>query len=161
MLDWYKSYFRYEPETGKIFWLKKPAKNILIGTEAGTKRADGYIGIMLKGERILAHRLIWLLHTGQWPKEYIDHADGNPSNNRIENLRECSQSQNIANSKQKTKSFSGIKGVYFECKTGKYMARVMHYGKTYHVGMFRTKEEAKEAYFKKAQELFGCFARSA
>ena len=82
---------------------------------AGSKRKDGYIcNVKIQGKNYLAHRLIFLLHYGYLPN-VVDHIDGNPSNNRIENLRESSMQTNQYNRKINKNNTSGIKNVYF-CK---------------------------------------------
>lgn len=81
------SVLRYED--GKLYWIKS-------GKEAGSMRKDGRVSIRLDGKAYLRYRLCWLLLKGYLP-ERIDHIDNNRSNDRIENLRECTQSQNRMN----------------------------------------------------------------
>lgn len=92
---------------GILYW------KIIKLEEAGYRRKDGYIyGVKVMGKSYLAHRIIFLLHHGYMPK-VVDHIDGNPSNNRIENLRECSMQTNQYNRKINKNNTSGIKNVYF------------------------------------------------
>lgn len=115
--------FRYEPETGNLLWKDRGAhlftpftkrvssKTVTVspdqqaktwntryaGKIAGKANRDGYLSIKLKGKFFLAHRLIWLLHNGNWPQYEIDHLNGDPRDNRIENLRDVPHSVNMHN----------------------------------------------------------------
>ena len=75
----------YDPLTGIFVWQVGPRK----GAKAGTKGVKGYVQIVFQRERYYAHRLAWLYMTGEWPKQHIDHLDGDPSNNRFQNLIYC------------------------------------------------------------------------
>ncbi|WEL95620.1 HNH homing endonuclease [Xanthomonas phage vB_XooS_NR08] len=75
----------YEPETGVLTWKVFRGYTAKAGSVAGClDKTVGYIQVWANGKRYLAHRLAWLLHTGAWPIQHLDHIDGNPSNNRIE-----------------------------------------------------------------------------
>lgn len=97
-------------------------------------------------------------------KPQVDHIDGNKRNNRKENLRPCSHTQNFGNQK-KRKTYAGkptkfqYKGVYREGKNKMWKARVDKNGECYKLGPFETELQAVLAYNKKAKELFGEFAR--
>jgi hypothetical protein len=107
----------------------------------------------------MAHRLAWLHFYGQWPENQIDHRDLDKANNRIENLRPASPSNNSANKKVMKNNVLGVKGVRLhEC--GKFVARIMHQQKAYHLGVFDTVEQAISARTQKAQELHGEFVRT-
>jgi len=76
------------------------------GQSCGWLCANGYIYVTTKGGRkVLAHRLAWLLTYGDWPVGDIDHINHDRSDNRLENLRELTRSQNLFNRKN---PFSGI-----------------------------------------------------
>ena len=96
-----KELFTYEE--GKLLWKVKKAIRTSIGEEAGTINALGYRCISVDNKRYYAHRLIFLFHRGFLP-EYIDHIDGDPTNNRLENLRECTRDQNQWNQKVSIKA---------------------------------------------------------
>lgn len=93
------------------------------------------------------------------PENYpwIDHIDGNPLNNNVNNLRWCTPLMNAKNRKANKHTTTGLKGVSF--KKDKYCARITSNKITYHIGYYKTKEEAHEAYKKKAIELFGEYNR--
>ena len=108
---------------------------------------------------VYVHHAIFLIHHGYLPK-YIDHIDGDSLNNRIENLRAATQSQNMGNSRMKSNNTSGYKGVTFRKDTGKWQAAVMVNGKHISLGSHATKEEAHQAYIFGSQKHFGQFARA-
>lgn len=115
----------------------------------------GYAMSRTNGKAVKMHRIITNAQRG----EYVDHIDGNPLNNVIENLRICKKQQNEYNTKIRSDNTSGFKGVSFSKKRKKYRAYITRDGKQYYLGYFNTKEEAAEAYNEKAKELFGNFAR--
>lgn len=106
---------------------------------------------------LLMHREIFRMKYGVEPK-YIDHINGDKLDNRIENLRECSCSQNVANSFKRNNNNSGYKGVYFEKESGKYKAQIHYHGKVINLGRFLVKEEAAMAYDEAAKIVYGEFA---
>jgi hypothetical protein len=133
MIDKLKNAFKYK--NGNLYWKIKSAPRILIGDKAGCLNKKGYIQIRLDGECYLAHRIIFAMHHGFMP-EFIDHIDGNPSNNLIENLRECNLSQNQYNSKLRTDNKSGIKGVCWKKKANKWQVRLAINGKIKYFGEY-------------------------
>jgi len=144
----------YNAETGEFKWRitgRGRGKNAV----AGHVRGDGYCELFLNGNRDYAHRMAWLYVHGYIPSE-IDHIDNNPSNNSIANLREATRSANMGNSRAKVKSKTGIKGVH-PTRWG-FSAQITKDRKILHIGSYKTVEDAKEAYDKKALELFGEFS---
>jgi len=89
----------------------------------------------------------------------VDHIDGNSLNNQRSNLRVCTHAQNCRNQKLRCDSRTGVKGVDFHKKTGKYRARVTVKYQVINLGLFETLEEAKNAYDTAAKKLHGTFAR--
>jgi len=89
----------------------------------------------------------------------IDHADGNGLNNQKSNLRICTSSQNIANTKISCDNTTGFKGVAYHKLQGKYTARVQKDGVRFNLGVFINPKDAALAYDKAALEMFGEFAR--
>lgn len=90
----------------------------------------------------------------------VDHADGNKLNNSRSNLRVCTHQQNCYNTKMHKDNISGKKGVTLIKATGRYMARIQANGKSRHLGVFATPEEASECYAQAAQRLHGEFSKS-
>lgn len=101
------------------------------------------------------HREIMVAPSGQ----YVDHVNGNKLDNRRENLRMCSNSQNMANRRAPRVNRSGFKGVHFFKRDGTWRAAITQDYKTKHIGYYATPEEAARAYDIKARELFGEFAQ--
>jgi hypothetical protein len=123
------------------------------GDLVGITDKDGYQQVCIYGRHFVAHRLIWLLKTGAWPVCQIDPINGVRSDNRFENLRECSASQNAMNKKA---SRQGFKGVTLHKQTGKFQATCSGHG---YIGLFQTEEEAAHAYDEICIKNFGEFAR--
>ena len=107
------------------------------GSIAGTTRKDGYCRINIDGRLYYAHRIVWKMHYGEEPPKYIDHVDGDPSNNRPDNLREATQSQNQVNAKKNMRSnTSGLRGVYWDDQRDKWHAGIMVDYCRFHLGRF-------------------------
>lgn len=157
--DLLNSYFSYDPDTGLLFWkIRRPG--VRRDKPAGTINEGGYIQIHVDGKIYLAHRIIWVLMTGEWPKEDIDHRDTYQLNNRWENLREATDTQNAGNCRARARNTSGYKGVSFDRKRGKFTAQIGFKGRIYYLGSFDDPKVAHERYVAKANELFGEFARA-
>lgn len=150
--------FDYNPDTGEFFWKKPTNWKIKIGTKAGFIDIDHY-KIKIYKKQYMAHRIAWLHYYGEWPKEHLDHIDGNGLNNAISNLRECNMTQNSANRKKHRNNKSGYKGVSLKSHSKKWAAQICHSRKVYHLGYFDNPEEAHEAYKTAANKIFGDFAR--
>lgn len=105
------------------------------GDIAGTVNAAGYKITDVNNKKQLIHRLVFLYHYGHIPK-YVDHIDGNPLNNRIENLRGCSLSENQYNSKTPKNNISGVKGVHWCNTKRKWVAKISVNNKNKYIGSF-------------------------
>lgn len=92
---------------------------------------------------------------------FVDHINMDVRDNRRENLRVCSRSQNSHNRKNYASNLSGLKGVGFHASTGKWRARIAVDGKQIHLGLFGCREDAHAAYVAAARRLHGEFARTA
>lgn len=143
----------YNHVTGQLFW-----KVLFPGREAGTKLHNGS-GLKVALERLdfKAHRLCWILYYKRKPRKnmVIDHINGDPTDNRIRNLRQCTQKENSRNSNTPKNSTTGFKGV---SKHGSgFRAYITVNRKQIHLGMHKTAEGAYAAYVKGAQKHFGAF----
>lgn len=107
-----------------------------------------------KYKTFLLHRVIMSAKKG----EVIDHINNNPLDNRRENLRFCTQKQNVQNQRTQLRSKSGFKGVCWDNKYNKWRSYIVSSGKQKFLGYYEDKERAAEAYNKAASERFGQFA---
>jgi len=141
----------YNPDTGD-FSRRVGVKGHEAGEIVGTIRSDKQVVICVDYEFHRAHRLAWLYMTGNWPEDQIDHIDGNRGNNKWNNLRAATASQNQANRVYEPGA-SGARGVH---KHGNgWRAKIKLNGKIRYLGTFPTVEEAAEAYKRARIELFG------
>lgn len=109
----------------------------------------------------LVHRLVALSFIpNPENKRYVDHRDNNPSNNKLENLRWATSSENNANSKMQSNNTSGVKGVYWSKPKAKWYVHIQIDGVETHLGYFTTIEEATAVRRAAAQEHFGEFCHS-
>jgi hypothetical protein len=136
-----KKILRYED--GHLLWIIKPSKRVNLGDVAGcVNKISGYHQIIINKKKYYTHRLVFLYHKGYFPK-FIDHIDCNRLNNRIENLRPCTKSENGQNMLMHKDNKSGVKGVY-EDKHGNFIARSgMINGDRKYLGSYRTLSEAE------------------
>lgn len=146
----------YNPDTGDFFWIK-PKSGRCLTKPAGTKNPKGYITINLGGVYWLAHRLAFVYMQDEFPPEYVDHIDGNPSNNSWNNLRPCSAQENSRNKKRKYDSFTGIKGVTFNPVNNTWEVQIK-VGELYkRFGPFFSYQKACQVYDEQASKAFGDF----
>ncbi len=115
--------------------------------------------VMVSKKNLRGARIIWLLAYGEDPGGLdIDHIDGDPSNNCVENLRLCTHAENMRNQGSRCGS-SRFKGVSLIPSSGRWRATISFKGKSLHIGTFADEIEASRAYDEKATALFGEFAR--
>jgi hypothetical protein len=100
--------------------------------------------------------LNWVLIHGEWPSLFVDHKDRDTTNDKIDNLRQATRTQNHGNSKVRSDNTSGFKGVW--PVGNRYRAKITVGQKDIHIGYFDTVQQAHEAYMKAAREYFGEFA---
>lgn len=139
------SEFLYDPETGKLW------------REAGCSDGRGYRHVQFRGQRHLEHRVAWFLYYGEWPNLFVDHINGNPSDNRITNLRLATCTENQQNRGKSKNNTTGFKGVSRH-RDG-WQALISVSGKNKFLGRFATREEAAAVYNKAALHHHGEFAR--
>lgn len=141
----------YNPDTGLFSWKNDHGYRGMwkAGTRAGYLTKQGYIKIRVEKKNYFAHRLAWLLTYDKWPDGLLDHIDRVKTNNRIANLREACPLRNSHNTiLPNAKSTSGIRGVYFNKNLQKWQANISSNRKRMHLGLFKTKEEAQQAYLR-------------
>lgn len=150
------AFARYDPETG-IFYRVRPTKSGWSSGAAfkGTVDNRGYLKINCDRMPISAHRLAWLLMTGEWPMQQIDHINRNKLDNSWCNLRLATSSQNTVNRKLEGVWPRGVTKSHNRSKPFK-AALTVNY-KRRHLGYFATPEEACLAYEEAARIEFGEF----
>jgi hypothetical protein len=156
-----KACFEYEDETGSLIWKVMLNYRGRVGTVAGCqlKGKHKYQRIGFKNSQYFAHHLIWVYHHGYWPPNFIDHIDGDQSNNRIGNLRPATATQNAWNRAEQSNNTSGRKGVHWDQSRGLWMAFIHENGRFKNLGRFTTKEEAAEVQSAASKRLCGEFHR--
>jgi Recombination endonuclease VII/HNH endonuclease len=87
-----REFLKYDPETGSIVWVKRAAKNTIVGSEAGSVKGGSgansmYRYIRLQKADFTAARAAWALHYGEWPSAKVFFVDGDITNIRISNLQ--------------------------------------------------------------------------
>lgn len=155
----------YDPETGVLRWLPRGVEHFetplrcrqwntrFAEKVAGTfDRSTGYLCFQLSGRRVLAHRVAWALHNGDWPN-VVDHINGDRSDNRIANLAAGSQSDNMKNLRRYVRNKSGATGVTWDAERGKWFASIRANGKTKGLGRWLVFEDAVAARQKAEEEL--------
>ena len=166
--DTFRRLLRYEPETGKLYWRSRTidlctSENAMKGfnTQFAGKEAftadngEGYRCSCIRGRQFKAHRVIWAIVHGKWPKDQIDHINGDRSDNRLCNLREVTNAQNQWNRKPSAGCISRHKGVTFIRRTKRWQARIVVNGKRQSLGVFPTESAARDAYSKASRQLHG------
>lgn len=151
-----KELLSYNPQTGDFTWLIAVSDKIKIGGAAGSL-SSGYRCIKINGRRYQEHRLAWLYQTGAWPKHQIDHKNLNKIDNRWDNLREATPSQNTANTRGRGQYPKGV--TLHKC--GKFQSQIKVNGTNHYLGLFSTCDGAQAAYLEASTKYFGEFARAA
>jgi hypothetical protein len=150
-----KKHIRYED--GNLYWIDFSIRPTAKTGPIGYKCKSGYVLMKFMKKTTTVHRIVFLYHHGYLPKE-IDHINENKSDNRIENLRVATRSQNMMNIRKNASNTSGYKGVRLHKKTKKWVAEIKQNKKYHYLGLFDCPQKAHEVYCKKALELHGEFA---
>jgi len=145
----------YDPETG-IFTRKVARGKARAGSVAGYVHPSGYLHICIDGKYYRAHRLAFLVSHGYLP-EFIDHINGDPSDNRIANLRPATKTQNNQNRCRNANNTSGFKGVHFHKAAGKWNVQISENGRLKYLGLFELLFDAVQTYNAKAMRIHGEF----
>ena len=166
-VDTLRKFLSYDPDTGLFVWrlrepedfvhAKHPSRRCKIwntrygGKAAGSFRRDGYGRLSINDNRYLAHRVAWAMHHGAWPAQQIDHINGNPSDNRLVNLREVPNADNAKNARRARNNTSGVTGVTKHSLCDKWVAQIYANGEAIYLGLFESFEDAVAA--RKAAEV--------
>lgn len=153
-----------DPETGALTWLPRPREMFTTDSSCGcwngrfagmpafqTKDDRGYHCGVVMYRRLRAHRVVWALCYGEWPRYAIDHINGDTSDNRPNNLRDVGPLENNRNRPTPRNNTTGAHGVSRIRENGKWRATINVKGKQVHLGCFVTISSAVAA--RKAAEL--------
>lgn len=148
----------YNPDTG----------NFTSRLHAGVRSrcmigGNGYIYVSYRGKKYPAHRLAWFYYHGKWPKEEIDHINGNPSDNSIRNLREATRKQNSHNQRIRKNNTSGLRCVSKNRANGKWRIQIWRFGQRFYLGEYLDKAQAGRVaneFLRKTDDEFFCDVRS-
>ena len=166
--------FEYNHKTGLVVWKSRPLKHFnndigwrsfnsqFPGTVAKRKDRDGYLTVQMvidgRRESYQLHRIAWAMHNGSIPVNYqIDHINHNESDNRIENLRLATPTENTRNTRARFGN-SKYKGIYFDKSRAKWKAQYQLNGKRKHIGYFKDEKEAAKAFTKITAPIYKEFA---
>jgi len=141
MLTFAEAHELFEYKDGELF-SKVGRGKLKKGQKIGCVNGKGYKQTLYKGKIYTIHRIIFLMQHGNLPK-FIDHIDGNRTNNRIENLREATHQQNCWNMSFSTRNSSGIKGVSWNKQRKQWIAQVGINGKPMYFGGYKDLELAE------------------
>ena len=151
----------FEYVDGKLYWKIDNRSRKVKGEVAGWKNNLDYHKVCINSKQYAIHQLIWILHKGQIPNgKIIDHVDGNPYNNKIENLRIASLQENQYNCKLRKDNTSGIKGVSWDKRTSKWKVQLMIYGKKKGLGYYKDLELAQLVVAEARRKYHGEFSNN-
>lgn len=151
----------FEYRDGLLYWkgISHPNKQHLLNKPAGSIHKTGYRHITWKGKPQKAHRLIFMLHYGYLPPE-VDHINGDRADNRIENLRPATRSENQCNRGALASNTSGYPGVTWHKHSKAWYVRVMKDGKSKIIGYFKDLELAGLVSAEARSLYHGAYAKS-
>ena len=149
--------FKYDGDSGNLIY-KKSRGRVKKGSIAGYMNDEGYRKVGINKKYYSAHRIIFFMHYGYWPQE-VDHIDHDISNNKIENLRSCTRSENRMNSYSNKNATSRYKGVFPSgTQRNPWKAKIKINGRTISLGNYKSEVQAAKAYNLAAIEYFGDYA---
>lgn len=148
--------FHYDAKSGVLTRIFKGGHRRIIGQK---KTHDGYVKVGFNGREYPAHRLIWWITYGILPEQFIDHINGDKSDNRLANLRLATDAENKRNVGMRSHNTSGFKGVSWDKANKRWMAHATLNGRGYNLGRYSTAEDAAEAYRAFAERHHGSFYR--
>lgn len=136
-----KERLHYCPDNGVFTYLVTRGHKVK-GEIAGTLNSHGYIKISFDNKSYLAHRLVFVYMTGEWPKNFVDHKDTNRANNKWDNLRDVERRVNARNKSMQVNNKSGVTGVSWDKLNNKWVSNICVKGHLIYLGRFEHKEDA-------------------
>ncbi|EOV3349167.1 HNH endonuclease [Edwardsiella piscicida] len=138
--------FLYDPHTGILKWKKDTGKKRMVGKIAGHQDTKGYLAVGCFDKDHRVHRIAWEMSHGKIPDGMqVDHINGIKSDNRLSNLRLVYHQENQRNMAIPKSNNSGVLGVSWDARSGKWRAKIMINRKTVHLGRFPSIELAAKA----------------
>ena len=153
--DYVKQLFEYRD--GNLYWKNSPARNVRPGSIAGYMQSEGYRSVKINNKQFKAHRIIFLMFYG-WLPEKVDHKDGDTLNNKIENLRFATSSENSFNAKKRADNKSGVKGVYWNKECKRWAVQISINNKHKYFGLYKDLELADLVAQEARDKYHGAFA---
>jgi hypothetical protein len=169
----------YDSETGRLFWLARTLETHRVRNAAYRERGvagfntqfagkEAFTAISPNGYRMgaifsrtyYAHRVVWAILHGAWPVGQVDHRNGIRHDNRPENLRLATQSENSMNSRKARRGTSRFRGVSWHPRMRKWHAQLSSNGQRVLSCFAETEAEAARIYDRAALEHHGAFART-
>lgn len=135
----------YNAEAGEFRWKKPGSNRAKVGAVAGGAKSGTYRKIGIDGVEYYVHRLVWLVETGKWPENTIDHINRNPRDNRFSNLREATESQQKMNQRRRSDNKSGVRGVTYCKNTKKWSVEIKADKVKHRIGRFACLAHAAKA----------------
>lgn len=137
------------PEQGLVLSRQQSLRSIGVNTFKDGRIYITYVDDHNKKHLLKRSHIIYYFAHKQmpvWKLEVVDHADKNPNNDRITNLRPLTNTENADNCKKQSGTTSRYKGVNLDKYSGKWMSKLRHNNKTYHCGRYDDEVQAAKEY---------------
>lgn len=169
--DYIREILDYNPDTGIFTWKTRRIRpgrsndanwnSRFAGQPVALRQhRHGHYQIVIHCRNYMYHRVAWMHYYGVDPGSHLDHVNGDPTDNRIANLRLATPSQNMMNQKRRTDNTSGVKGVSWSKKERKWYAYITVGKKMKGIGRFHNFDQAVDARRAAQAEMHGEFGRS-
>lgn len=150
----------YDASTGILRWRVRRGRSAKPGDVAGCVAPNGYRHIRIDGRLFQSARLVWLVVYGEDPRQQIDHINLDRLDDRLDNLRLATNSENQANQPRGRNNRSGFKGVSWFKPSKRWRAVIRANNRQIYIGLFDDPAEAHRAYVREANHHFGEFANA-
>lgn len=147
----------FDYKDGLLYRKKITGPNVKVGDVVCGINNEGYSQACVNGKKYKTHRLVFLMHHGFLP-EFVDHINGNRVDNRIENLRVATRTENAYNKRKQKSNTSGTPGVNWDSKSRKWRVRITKQGSRMNLGLFEDLELAQLVAMEARNKYHGEFA---